>query len=83
MELKDLKKYRVTSPPFDINFPEDNIYGVTSGPTKGVSDGYWVFLNPLSPGKHEIEFKGSTADYSTTSSQNFATETKYNLTVTN
>lgn len=83
VELKDLKKYRITSPPFDINFPEDNIYGVSSGPTKGVSDGYWVFLNPLSHGEHEIYFKGSAGDYIATSSQNFVTETKYNMTVTN
>jgi hypothetical protein len=81
VELTDLKKYRISSPIFDINFPQQNIYGVQPGPTKGISDGYWVFLNPLPPGKHVIHFKGSAIDYASTSSQNFVTETKYNLVV--
>jgi hypothetical protein len=27
-----------------------------------VSDGFWVFLKPLSPGKHELEFGASVID---------------------
>jgi len=81
IEIKDLKKYRVTSPIFDINFPRNNIYGVSSGLTKGMSDGYWIFLKPLSLGQHELYFKGSSVDYTTTSSQNFITDVKYNITV--
>jgi hypothetical protein len=79
--LQDLKKYRIQSPIFNINFPQDNIYGVSAGPTKGVSDGYWIFLEPMSPGKHQIYFSGSAVDYTATGTQNFVTGAKYNLTV--
>jgi hypothetical protein len=59
MTLQNLKNYRVLSPPFDVTLPEKNFYGVRSGPTRAVSDGYWVFLKPLSLGKHEIYTAGS------------------------
>jgi hypothetical protein len=53
------EKYRVKSPPFDFSFPTNNIYGVKDGPTRGVGDGYWIFLTPLSQGKHNIRTYGS------------------------
>jgi len=42
-----LEKYRARSPFFDIILPEDNIVEVPAGPTRCVSDGYWIFLEPL------------------------------------
>ena len=53
------EKHRVKSPPFDFSFPTNNIYGVKDGPTRGVGDGYWIFLTPLSQGKHSIRTYGS------------------------
>lgn len=55
----DLQRYRVQSPPFDVKYPEDNMFGAPSGTTRAVSDGYWIFLKPLPKGKHEIYFMGS------------------------
>jgi len=52
-------KHRVQSPPFDFSFPTNNIYGVKGGSTRGVGDGYWIFLKPLSLGKHNIRTSGS------------------------
>lgn len=40
-------------------FPENNVYGVKAGPTKGISDRYWIFLKPLPPGRQEIHTFGS------------------------
>jgi hypothetical protein len=57
--LKDLQNYRVQSPLFDVTLPEDSIFGGKAGPTQGISDGYWVFLHPLSAGEHEIRSTGS------------------------
>ena len=37
-EFKEVEKYKVPSRAFDINFSENNIFGV-SGPTRAVSDG--------------------------------------------
>lgn len=82
LSIQALKNYRIQSPIFDITFPENNIYGVSAGPSKGVSDGYWVFLEPFSAGKHEIDFSGAAVDYTATGTQNFVTTAKYHLTTT-
>src|SRR5918992_4981379 len=58
-EFKDLEKYRVHSRAFNVTFAENNVFATTPGPTRAVSDGYWVILEPLSPGKHDIHFKAS------------------------
>jgi hypothetical protein len=78
--LKDIKNYRVESPKFVFNYPNDNVVGLPAGTTSEVvSDGYWIILEPPSPGKHEIHFKGANSQFTTTGVQNFATEVRYNL----
>jgi hypothetical protein len=64
--LHEVDKYRVASLPFDITLPENNALGLEAGPTLAVSDGYWVFLKPLTPGKHEIHAAGSCSSGKTT-----------------
>jgi hypothetical protein len=39
-----LEKYRTQSPFFETALPEDNVLGIDQGPTRCVSDGYWIFL---------------------------------------
>jgi hypothetical protein len=63
-EFKDLEKYRVHSRAFDVNLPENPIFG-EPGSTRAVSDGFWVILEPLTPGKHDIHFKASLANPTT------------------
>ena len=63
-EFKDLQKYRVHSRAFDINLPA-NPLGGTPGSDRAVSDGYWVILEPLPPGKHNIHFKASLTNPTT------------------
>lgn len=49
--LKDrLHNFRVLSPFFDIELPEDNIVGISPGKKLAVSDGYWVLFRPLQVG---------------------------------
>lgn len=62
--FKDLEKYRVHSRAFDFSLPSDPWLG-DSGPSRGVSDGYWIILEPLPPGKHEIEFRASLSNPTT------------------
>jgi hypothetical protein len=50
---------RLESPPFELTLPEGNVAGAPPGKTKSKSDGYWVFLKPLPPGRHEIHFFSS------------------------
>jgi hypothetical protein len=52
----------VHSRAFDINLPNDPWLPGEPGPSRAVSDGYWVILEPLPPGKHEINFKASLTD---------------------
>ena len=56
--LRNLNKYRVQTPVFDLVFPKNNVYSVPEGRTRAASNGFWVFLEPLSAGEHEIYFKG-------------------------
>jgi hypothetical protein len=61
-QLQDVHEYRILTPPFDITVPtgDRNKEHVR---TKAVSDGYWLFLEPLLPGTHRIEFAGEKLDY--------------------
>jgi len=43
-----LKKFRAESPFMDVLLPENNIFDQPSGQTRMVSDGYWIFLKPIS-----------------------------------
>jgi hypothetical protein len=56
-ELQNLSSYRVHSSLFQIMLPME---AGRSAPvrTQAVSDGYWIFLKPLTPGEHKIEFMG-------------------------
>jgi hypothetical protein len=56
--LENLYENRVQSEFFDLLFPENSVYDVEPGYTRAVCDGYWVFLKPLTIGKHEVHFVG-------------------------
>jgi len=81
VKIDDIDKYNVQSPIFDVDLPENNIFGAPAGPTKAVSGGWWVMLKPLPPGNHQISFGGSVLDNPTTGTQSFAVESTYNLNV--
>jgi hypothetical protein len=44
---KELKKHRISTPFFNIVLPEDNIFDLPAGQRISVSDGYWIFFQPL------------------------------------
>jgi hypothetical protein len=60
VSVNNLSKFRVQSPDFYFNMPSiDNILfldGVSAG--NSTSDGYWLMLKPLSPGRHVIHVFG-------------------------
>jgi hypothetical protein len=59
--VKNLDQYRVTSPVFNVFFPQGAVFGLepgTHGPV--VSDGFWLLLKPLSQGAHTIQVPGIT-----------------------
>lgn len=53
------EKFRVRSRPFKFSFPSNNIFGARDGPSRGVGDGYWIFMKPLQRGTHTIRTYGS------------------------
>lgn len=83
VNFKDLKeKYRTHSNLFNVTFPENNIFGVEPPTTsQAVSDGFFILLEPLKVGNHEIHFKGVQGSYTVTSPQHYADDVKYNLIV--
>jgi hypothetical protein len=46
-----------TNEPFMVTMPEDNVFEIPAG-TYGpsIADGYYLLLEPLSPGRHTIHF---------------------------
>jgi hypothetical protein len=79
-EFKDLDKYRVHSRAFNFTNPEDPWLGGEPGPSRAVSDGYWVILEPLPPGKHDIHFKASLTN-PTTGIISYSDDLKYTVNV--
>jgi hypothetical protein len=80
--LQNLSNYRIQSPFFNATLPKDNVVGDPEGTYLEVADGYWVFLEPLSPGQHEIRLHGTLID-PTSPTPSFETAVTYHLTISN
>jgi hypothetical protein len=79
---EELRKYRAQSTVFTLNLPiEDNMLGVNVDSTPAVAEGYWIFLESLPPGNHQIRFGGTAGDPTLTTGVNFVTEATYHITV--
>ncbi|HKI09987.1 MAG TPA: hypothetical protein VKA09_16470 [Nitrososphaeraceae archaeon] len=42
---------------FILDYPENNRWGLPSGPVETVVDGYYLILKPLDPGEHLLKYK--------------------------
>jgi hypothetical protein len=62
VRLHNLEQYRVQSDFFNIIIPEDNIYDADPGAFKAMVDGFFVFLEPLPAGRHDIRFTVSVSN---------------------
>ena len=58
----ELLEHREASPVFTLDLPADNIFSEFGLPAEHidltVSDGYWLMLEPLGPGRHTLAFGG-------------------------
>ena len=63
---------------FNITAVKDNIFASPVGTFRGIADGFFVFLKPLSAGNHELQLKTSVTN-PTTPSYNYASEAIYHL----
>jgi hypothetical protein len=78
IRLPNIKHFRIRSCPFDLYFPENNIFGVQPGVTRSVSEGYWIILGPLTRGIHQLRFGGEAYMMD---ALEFKTDVIYHLTV--
>jgi hypothetical protein len=44
--IENLDNFRIQSSPFNVTFPENNVFGISPGQTQAVSDGIWIILKP-------------------------------------
>jgi hypothetical protein len=80
IEIKNLDKYRVTSNVFNVTYPNDPVFPTNSNFSQAVSDGWFIMLEPLKPGKHELKFSASQLGAGTTG-ENTVLDVKYILNV--
>jgi hypothetical protein len=59
--LSNLTSYKAISPPFKVNLPENNIWGVKGGLTLAAANGYFIFLKPLDRGNHTFTVSSMSA----------------------
>lgn len=79
-EIKNIDNYRVTSSPFNVTYPSDPVFPTNSNFSQAVSDGWFIMLEPLKPGTHELKFSASQLGAGTTG-ENTVMDVKYNLNV--
>jgi hypothetical protein len=65
-QLESVELYRVQTPYFDLQLPEDNLILDKKCNTGAVADGYWLFLKPLPSGNYDIHCNGSCSSGKTT-----------------
>jgi hypothetical protein len=61
IEVQNLKQYRIDSPAggFEFTSVPNNVFDTPVDDGNGVSDGFWILLEHLKPGKHTISFSGA------------------------
>ncbi len=72
-EILNLFAYRVHSRLFPIDIPDKKNEAIRVK-TEAISDGYWLFLKPLSRGIHELQFIGQKLEFDKIRNYNDVTE---------
>ena len=79
-KIQNLDQYRTQTGFYNITVIKGNIFDNLPGTFKGNADGFFVFLEPPTPGKHDLVLKTSVLN-PTTPSYNYAAEDIYHLTI--
>jgi hypothetical protein len=60
IKVQNFEQYRIDSPAGGLEFisAPNNVFNTPVGDGNGVSDGFWILLEHLKPGKHTISFGG-------------------------
>jgi hypothetical protein len=78
-KMPRLRGQRADASGFPVTIVDGNFLRQDGGRYVGGTDGYWVLLSPLPPGKHTIRFRGVTE--TNNAGAIFETEVTYRLTV--
>ena len=80
-QYEDLLKYRTHTDDFEVEFPDNGLFGVMEGgPSKVVADGFFIITEPLAKGSYPIHVKSSLICLDPDCAEpNFATDSKYNI----
>jgi hypothetical protein len=62
VKIKNLDRYRTDSGFYNITHRADNFYGLPGGVYRAITNGFFVFLEPLSPGKHDLQLSVSVSN---------------------
>src|ERR671923_619901 len=82
IEKSELEKYRVKTREFNLSICPNNVFDTEPGTTTAVSDGYWLFLRPLSGGNIlNFQLNQSTQDDDRSRTINCSYEVSYVLTI--
>ena len=76
----DLESYRSQSGFYNSTQVENNFYDYPAGTYRAFADGYFVFLEPLPVGKHDVNLKVSVLN-PVQSSYNYNADWTYHLNV--
>jgi hypothetical protein len=56
--FEDLRKYRMNTDIFEVNYADNGIFGVIEGgPSKVAADGYYILTEPLQKGNYTIHYR--------------------------
>jgi len=80
-EIKDIDKYRVTTGLFNVTYSSDPVSPTNSNSSQGISDGWFIFLEPLKAGEHQIKFIASQLGGQNTPEPAALFDVTYHLTI--
>ena len=78
--LQNLEQYRTHSGFYKIVVPKDNVFNNVPGTWKSLTEGFFLFLEPLSPGRHDLHVTTSVSNV-VQPSYNYAADLTYHLDV--
>jgi hypothetical protein len=78
-EVNNIKSFRTPTDEFQLEFPKNGIFNCPDGTCKAVADGIYIITQPLLPGTHTIEVKGSVNSNEPIVDPNFSVNIKYTL----
>jgi hypothetical protein len=59
VKLKSIEQYKTEAGFFNVIIPKSNIYNMLPGMFKAYAEGFFIFLEPLKSGKHDIHIRVS------------------------